>query len=355
MRAEGRVGRSRAVAIFFGGRSREHEASVHSAMALFDVIETLATEKIWVYVSRDGLLMMPGHGADVKKFLEGWSRQALAFDPPEYRMELSHASMRLIPSTSRQRAYSVDVVLPLLHGGVGEDGSFQGLCNMFAIPCAGPTVLGAAISLDKAICKSIVRDHGIAIARHMLVDIDHVDIDEVFRSLGGALIIKPRSEGSSVGVSFAAGHDSLKRALSLARQFGPQCLIEEYVEAIEVHCYVLRTRDGMKVSRISGTIPSGKIHSYTDKMDTPHAMKRLLAKDFSATVTDRVRRDADRVFSILDGWGLARLDFFLLADETILFNEINTIPGCLGPVTGVNPWKDYGLTFRDLLAELIEP
>jgi D-alanine-D-alanine ligase len=348
------VNQRKTVGIFFGGRSGEHEASVHSAASLFDVIETLDAEKIWVYVSRDGLLMVPGDGSDARKVLEDWSHQALALDLPEYGMELSRACMRLIPSGGGRGAYSIDAVLPLMHGGAGEDGSFQGLCNMFAIPCAGPTVLGAAISLDKAICKSIVRDHGIAVTRHMLVNIDLVDLDEVFRALGSALIIKPRREGSSVGVSFASDHNSLKEALSLAKQFGPQCLIEQYVEAVEVHCYVLRTQAGTKISRVSGTIPSGKIHSYKDKLYTPQTVRRLLAKDFSRSVTDQVRRDAGRVFNILDGRGLARLDFFLVSDGNILFNEINSIPGCLGPVTGVNPWQDYGLTLRDVLAELIE-
>jgi D-alanine-D-alanine ligase len=89
-------------------------------------------------------------------------------------------------------------------------------------------------------------------------------------------------------------------------------------------------------------------------MDTPHAVRRLVAKDFSLGVTDRVRRDASRIFSILDGWGLARLDFFLLADGEILFNEINAIPGYLGPSTGVNPWQDYGMTLRDVLVEFLE-
>jgi D-alanine-D-alanine ligase len=345
---------TRVVGVFLGGCSSEHEASIHSAVALFDTIETLEEEIIWIYMLPTGLLTVLGRGPDVKDFMENQSRHAANPDLPEYKMELSYKSMRLIPSLNGQPRYSIDVALPLFHGGAGEDGSFQGLCKMFAIPCVGPTVLGAAISLDKAICKSIIRDHDIAITKHMLVDIDNADPDAIIRELGNAMIIKPRSEGSSVGVSFVSGPAELRAALSSVRQFGPQCLIEEYVKAVEAHCYVLRTQSNTKVSRVSGSVPPGKFHSYEEKLYTPHTVKRLLAKDFPPEVAERIRSDAHRVFTVLEGYGVARLDFFLLNDGKILFNEINAIPGGLGPVTGVNPWQDYEMTLRDVLVELIE-
>jgi D-alanine-D-alanine ligase len=343
----------RRLGIFFGGRSSEHEASVHSAKVLYPVIETLDVDKVWIYMARDGRLMISDRRSGLKQFLYSWTPEALTTGLEEYRLELSRANMRLA-SCSRGPFYSVDAVLPLLHGGTGEDGSIQGLCKMFAIPCAGPTVLGAAISLDKAICKSILSSHGIPMTRYLLADVDTADFNEISRLIRIPMVIKPRSEGSSAGVSFAGDYGTFQRGLALAKEFSQQCIVEEYVEAVEIHCYVLRTRAGVRVSRISGTIPAGKIYSHGEKMNTPHAMKRLVARDFPTDVADCIRPLAREIFTILDGSGLARLDFFWVAGKNILFNEINSIPAYLGPSTSVNPWEDYGLTLRDVLLELFD-
>ncbi|RDI68408.1 D-alanine--D-alanine ligase family protein [Nocardia pseudobrasiliensis] len=344
------------VGVFFGGRSSEHRVSIDTANALVPILSTLDHHVVWVYTSEKGRLLVCDT-ATADSCLDSDTPVELLDRLPEYRLLLSPGTMRLDPITESLPHFDIDVVLPLFHGAIGEDGSIQGLCRFFDITCAGPTVLGAAVGLDKAISKSIVRDHGIPVPDYTIVDIATTDLTRPSLPFDGPYVVKPRSQGSSIGVSFACDRSELDTAITAARRFGTQCLVEQYVEAVEVHCYVLKTSSIALTSRISGKAPDTPIYSYESKLRTSQRIRRLVDSDFDADIVERVQQQARTVFDLLDGRGLARVDFFLRDNGELLFNELNSIPGLRrSPAYGsFNSWANHGIEFRDAVAELLRP
>jgi D-alanine-D-alanine ligase len=270
-------------------------------------------------------------------------------------MLLAQNELTLVPVDADGARYVIDVVFPVFHGEPGEDGSIQGLCSFFEIPYVGPTVRGAAVALDKAMSKALVGVHGIGVPRYLVADVESAQFDIVWRALGVPFVVKPKTAGSSLGVSFVGGELEFANALEIAARFDRKCLIEEFVEAIEVHCYVLGVGSTTIASLISGKVPLGNIYSHAEKINPPPSMRRMVAADFETDVVRRVQEQSRKVFGILDGRGFARVDFFLCADGTLLFNEINTIPGLRwNPAYGsYNSWANHGIELRDAVDRLI--
>ncbi|WP_225728063.1 MULTISPECIES: ATP-grasp domain-containing protein [unclassified Nocardia] len=343
------------VGIYYGGRSHEHIVSVETANALIPLLRQPGHDIAWIYVSEQGRLLV-GDTAAVDARIDSATPVERLHELPEYHMMLSAGRMRLVPVHGGHPDIDIDIVLPLFHGAIGEDGSIQGLCRFFGVACAGPTLLGAALSLDKVICKTIAAQHAIPIGPYTVVQTADPDLDALTAILNGPYVIKPRSQGSSLGVSFAADRHELERAIAEARRFGPDCLVEQYVQAMEVHCYVLKTGTRTRVSLVSGKIPPDRIYSYPDKVRTPHGVRRLAGDDFAPDLVHRIQQSALRIVGLLDGHGLARLDFFLTDAGDLLFNEINSIPGLRRNAAygSFNSWANHGLEFADIITELID-
>jgi D-alanine-D-alanine ligase len=271
----------------------------------------------------------------------------------EVSMSLRHQEVHLVGVGSTSgRSWPLTGLFPLLQGPFGEDGSIQGLCNFFNIPFVGPTILGAALSQDKAACKDFLRSHGIVCAKYIVVDNDF-NPSTVSRMMPPPWVVKPSTQGSSLGVAYVDDTAQLSVALEHARSFGDRCLIEEYVDGIELHCYALMTAKGVKISRVSGTKSSQKIYSHEQKTNSPLQVRRFLDADFDAPLKRLIQELTYKIFSLLNGRGLARLDYFLDSNGQVLFNELNCVPAALGPVTGANPWADLGWSRADLLRELL--
>jgi D-alanine-D-alanine ligase len=343
------------VGIFFGGRSHEHVVSIETANALLPMLSASAHDLFWVYVSTEGRLLV-GDTASASPKINSSEPIELLNSLPEYHMMLSPQRMRLEPVDERGPSIEIGTVLPLFHGAVGEDGSIQGLCRFAGVACAGPTILGAAVSLDKIVSKTIAAHHGIPVGPYMLIRTKNVDLDEITSAFDGPYVVKPRSQGSSLGVSFASSRRELEEAIVTASRFGPDCLVEQYLAAMEVHCYVLKTDLRTRVSLVAGKVPASPIYSYQDKTERPRGMRRLAGDDFDPAVAQRIQRAATRVFELLDGRGVARIDFFLSDAGDLLFNEVNAIPGLRRNAAygAFNSWANHGLEFADIISELVQ-
>lgn len=346
------------VGILFGGPSGEHEASIHTAGTVWTGLTELNLTELNMELA--GIYMTPDRRLyyfDESSVTPTTFEQAILdrANMIEVSINLSFGQMSLAPiEESKVLTHSIDVLFPLILGTVGEDGSIQGLCRVFEIPCAGPTVLGGALSLDKALSKDVLRSHGILTCSHIVVGAEY-DLANIVHRLGhGPYVVKPRAEGSSLGVSYAENLQQLARGIVAALEYGDQCIVEEYVEGIEIHCYAFKTKTDTLVSRVSGTKSPEKIYSHEQKMRSPLSVKRFVASDFSEQTNMRVREITEKCYQLLAGKGLARLDYFLANDGRLLFNELNSIPTGLGPVTGANPWIDYGLTRVNIIRKLIE-
>ncbi|MHB9293813.1 putative D-alanine-D-alanine ligase [Hollandina sp. SP2] len=341
------------VAILFGGKSAEHEVSLQSAKNVFDAIDREKYTPILIGIDKSGRWLMN----DASKFLLNPE------DPQRIRLNPSGDSVALIPqsrgvisniSAWKQEQF-IDVVFPILHGPFGEDGTVQGLLKLADIPFVGAGVLGSVIGMDKDVMKRLLRDAGIPIGKFMVLKAHEgvPDFTGLRDALGLPLFVKPANMGSSVGVSKIHDETEFKRSLEEAFIYDHKIIIEEYIQARELECSVLGNQD--PVASVPGeVISSHEFYSY----DAKYIDKQGAVLEIPASLPDHqvkaIQALAVKTFKTLAGEGLARVDFFLKADGTILVNEINTMPGFTKISMYPKLWEASGISYTAQIDRLIE-
>lgn len=259
-------------------------------------------------------------------------------------------------STFRDAALRGGVVLPLLHGPLGEDGTVQGLCELAGIPYAGSGVLGSALSMDKIAAKHALDAAGIAQARWIGLHSDEVSqtsLAGIQAELGSTIFVKPANMGSSVGVSKATDAASLAKAAAVASDFDEWLVFEEAVVGREIEISVL----GNRVPRVSvpGEIVAGAdFYTYEDKYEDGVAQLLIPAPLTDSQVVD-MGRLAIAAYRALRVEGLARADFFFEEHgRGWLCNELNTMPGFTPISMYPKMWEASGLAYSDLIDELVD-
>lgn len=253
---------------------------------------------------------------------------------------------------------AVDVVIPVLHGTYGEDGTVQGLLELANVPYVGAGVLGSALGMDKVLMKTVLAQHGVPQARfrHCLRrdwENDSLSIIEtVEKNLGYPCFIKPANLGSSVGISKAHQWTELIAAMDLAARYDRKIIIEEYIDARELEVSVLGNDD--PIASLPGEIiPVKEFYDYEAKYLDDLTRLEIPANLPPNTVA-RLRELAVKVFKVLDCAGLARVDFFMRRpDGDILVNEINTMPGFTQFSMFPKLWEATGIGYKELLDRLI--
>ena len=347
------------VVVLFGGRSSEHRISCLSAgsvlahldPARYDVLPVAITpEGSWVLgpTDPDALRL---HGRELPEVSTG-RPVALPADPT--RREL----IALDDGTSLGR---VDVVVPVLHGPGGEDGTVQGLLEMAGVPYVGAGVCASAASMDKDVTKRLLRDAGLAVGDVAVLrrDRDTLTDDERGR-LGLPVFVKPARAGSSVGISRVADWAALDAAVATARAEDPKVLVEAAVVGREIECGVLEHPDG----RIEASVPAevrvlggGADGAGWYDFETKYlgdACELDVPAKLDDDVAEAVRSAAVAVFRAMDAEGLARVDFFLTGDGQLLVNELNTMPGFTSTSLYPRMWATSGIDYPALLETLVE-
>jgi len=350
------------VGVVFGGRSVEHEVSIISAQ---QVIKGLDKDKYYpvpIYISKEGAfytgdsLREVTHFKDIKKLLAECSRVIFAKDENNNRVNLIKYPLSFLP----KKLATVDVMFPVLHGSHGEDGKIQGLFETLDVPYVGCNVLSSAITMDKIMTKKVLETHGIPVvdsvwfySRRCATDLDSV-IKEIENKLRYPVIIKPADVGSSIGIGKAANVEELKDALDLARCFSDKILVEKMLVGFrEINCSVLGDQSEAKASVCEEPITGNDILTYQDKYMSGGSKgmsgaRRIIPAEIPAELAANIKSMSMEAFSILGCCGVIRIDF-LLADNKIYINEVNTIPGSLAFYL----WSEIGITFDQLLEELI--
>lgn len=339
--------------VLFGGVSEEHAFSVETMEAVWPRLAAIQDPGVALYMSMDRRLYLVDRPlAFCEQFLTSGAAAAVS-GCPQVAVLLMSGRVVLTTVTTREDLAVIDSFFPLCLGGSGEDGSIQGLSDFAGVPCVGATTLGAAIAFDKPIAKDILSAHGIRSARYVVLRAC-TPLAAVSAALGEPpYVVKPRRQGSSIGVAFVGEPADLERAVAQARDLGEECVVEQFIDGTELHCYAMRVGGEIQVSRVSGTKSRGHIYSYEQKAHDPLSVQRFLQEDLPANVVHRVRDLTRRIYGLLDGKGLARIDYFLADGRDIWFNESNTVPTTLGPVTGANPWSDLGWSPTDMVAHLV--
>ncbi len=354
------------VGLVYGGKSGEHDVSLQTALAVINAFDLSRYEIIPFYISRQGEWRK---GAEIAGPVE--HAEALLFDaapasamPPGGRGSLLSAlpgrrNGTGLPSSDLSELESaIDVVFPLLHGTYGEDGTIQGLLEMANLPYVGAGVLSSAVGMDKVMMKKVFAQEELpqCLYRHFTRSGWRRDsafhLMEIEVSLGYPCFVKPANLGSSVGISKVKNRKQLLDAIDLAFQYDRKVIIEEAVEAREIEVGVLGN-DEPRASVPGEIVSSNDFYDYKAKYISGTSMM-IIPAELSAQQVSQLQEMAGRAFAAIDAGGLARVDFFLRkSDGKIMINEINTMPGFTPHSMYPLLWKESGLSYGELLDELI--
>ncbi len=306
------------IGIVFGGSSEEHPISVKSAQEVAKGLDTEKYEPFYIGITSSGAWKLcdgPDPGWE-----NGESRPAV-LSPDRSARGL------LVLDNGRYETVSLDLVFPVLHGKLGEDGAIQGLLELSGIPYIGCDVQSSALCMDKSLAYLVARSAGIATPRFWTVTArDKVAPDE----LTYPVFVKPARSGSSFGVSKVTREEELPSALQTARRYDSKVLVEEAVVGSEVGCAILSERFGLvagAVDRIALSHGFFKIHQEEEPETGSDNSTFIVPADISAESRLLVQETAKTLYRALGCKGLARVDLFLKEDGTLVLNEVNTLPG----------------------------
>ena len=324
------------VAVVAGGRSSEHEISLASARSVLEALDPERYETTTIAIDRDGRWALgPGEG---QAALEG------------EHVTVTQSLPVLADSKPAEALGAVDVVLPVLHGPFGEDGTVQGLLELAGVPYVGAGVAASALCMDKDLFKAVLRDRGIPVARNETLRLG----DEIRNPFGYPVFVKPARLGSSVGISKAHDEAELEAAVALARRHDEKVLVEEFVAGTEVECGVLgNVRPAPLASVVGEIVPHAEWYDYAAKYDAGGSDIIVPARIPEETAA-RVQALAVDSFIATECEGMARVDFFVREHGEVVVNEINTIPGFTSTSVYARLFEASGIPYGELLDRLIE-
>jgi D-alanine-D-alanine ligase len=313
------------VAVLAGGRSSEHEISLASARSVLESLDPERYDVVTVAIGRDGRWELGSGDGSVAETLPVPAANA--------------------PATLG----AVDVVLPILHGPFGEDGTVQGLLELAGVAYVGAGVAASALCMDKDLFKKVLRDSGIAVARHVALR----NGDAIDNPFGYPCFVKPARLGSSVGITKVHDTDELAPAVELAFRHDEKVLIEEFLDGIEVEVGVLGNREPL-ASLPGQIVPLGhEWYDFASKYEEG-GMDLVIPPDLPDEVIEEVQRVAVEAFRVTECEGMARVDCFVVGDNRVIVNELNTIPGFTSTSVYAKLFDASGVAYPELLRRLIE-
>jgi D-alanine-D-alanine ligase len=357
------------VGVVFGGRSGEHEVSLAGAASVMAALDRSRFDVVPIGIAKDGRWLAGGD--PMQALSQEAARLALTEGGAlaQTKHQLAGRAPAAEPSTAVARTQSseglpaglrqeLDVMLILLHGPQGEDGTVQGLLELAGIPYTGAGVLASAIGMDKAAMKDMFRAHGLPVVDYLLVKRHEWRQDPaavaqaVAAEIGYPCFVKPANLGSSVGISKVKAPDDLAAAIDLAASHDRRIVVERAVQGREVEVAVLG--NDAPIASVPGEVCyAGEWYDYETKYGVGHTTLRIPAP-LSPGTTEQVRALAIQAFQAVDGAGMARVDFFIEPDDRVIVNEINTIPGFTATSAYPRLWEASGIPYSELISRLIE-
>ena len=343
------------LAVLIGGKSPEHQISLRSGRSIVDALDKNKYSIHIIGIDKNGvwLLKTPDNylsDADDNQKI------ALTNDGIKVQLTTDGKKTYLVAIDTQKKISSIDVVFPALHGAYGEDGVLQGLLRSVHVAFVGVDLLASAVGMDKDVAKRLWRDAGIPIAKFILITPSYskkISFDHVKKELGLPMFVKPANAGSSVGVHKVTNEMEFTVAVADALLYDRKILVEEAIIGIEVECAVLGN-ENPKASVIGGIVPTDKFYSYDAKYISTTGAKTMIPAQISAQASKLIQKSAIKAYQCIGAEGLSRVDFFLLPDDRIVINEINTLPGFTSISMYPKLWEASGLPYSKLLDELIK-
>lgn len=336
------------VGVLFGGKSAEHEISLRSAKNVIEALDKGKYEPVLIGIDKNGRWL----------YNEQTSLILHADNVEKISLNQESENVALIPQSEGQLSgvgQKVDVVFPILHGPLGEDGTIQGLLKLANIPFVGAGVLGSAVGMDKDVMKRLLRDAGLPIGNYLTLRShqQRPTFETVTNKLGLPCFVKPANLGSSVGINRVDNEEQYQVALDEAFSFDHKIIIEEFIDGREIECAILGNEDPK--ASIPGEISfTHSFYSYEAKYLDDQGYKIDIPAKISEDQINEIQQVAIRTFQVLECEGFARVDVFLTKDGKILVNEINTIPGFTQISMYPKLWEASGIPYSDLIDQLLQ-
>jgi D-alanine-D-alanine ligase len=350
------------VGILFGGKSAEHEVSILSARNVLAALDRSRFEPVLIGIDHDGRWLLQPERLLIEAVKDprcvhlDAKAAAVALEP------CRDGRAELVPTgdSDAQGPGPIDVVFPVLHGPMGEDGTMQGLLELTDVAYVGAGVLGSAVGMDKDVMKRLLRDGGVPVASFRTLRKHEFERDRVgtcarAAELGFPLFTKPANLGSSIGIRKVPGPDALEAALAHAFEFDIKALAEEAVVGREVECSVLGNEE--PIASLPGEIAVDHrdgFYSYDAKYVDESGARLQIPARLDAAATRAVQELAIKAFRVLECRGLARVDFFYTPEGRLLVNEINTLPGFTAISMYPKMWEATGVGQTELISRLID-
>ena len=328
------------VLLVYGGQSTEHDISLMSARNVYAALDDSRYDVHLCLIDRDG---------------RWWLHDTVDDSHVGRPQLLPVLGQKKFVTLPEHHVIQPDVIFPILHGRNGEDGTVQGLAQLVGLPCVGPSLLSAAVTMDKDMTKRLMEQAGIPVVpwRTWLVKSHEPTYEEIAAELGNELFIKPASAGSSVGVSRVTSPDEWSQVLALAGKHSQMVLIETAVHAREIELAVMGNEE-IQVSGAGEITPGEAFYSFEDKYAASSTAQTIVPADLSPDVVAQLQDYARRAYRATECRGMARVDFFIDQQGAIYLNEINSIPGFTNISMYPKLWRHAGISYPQLVSRLID-
>ncbi|SJZ72281.1 D-alanine-D-alanine ligase [Pilibacter termitis] len=339
------------IVLIYGGRSAEREVSVWSAFSVLKAMDYTQVEVQTVFISKEG----------------DWVKGTLFTAPPknEGELHLSYAISKeddapdytgviISPSEIYEKGA---IAFPVLHGPMGEDGTIQGFFETIKMAYVGSGVLASANGMDKIMTKHLLQVAGIPqvpfvpVLRNEWKTSPKTIFDLCEGTLVYPLFVKPANMGSSVGISKVENRQELQKAFELAFEYDSRVIVEQGIDAREIEIGLLGNEE-VKTTLPGEIVKEAAFYDYNEKY-IDNKIQMAIPAEVESEIVVKAREYAKRAFQILDGSGLSRADFFLTKNGELFLNELNTMPGFTQFSMYPLLWENMGLSYSDLIKELI--
>ena len=362
------------IAVVFGGQSSEHDISCISVQTIAKAINKDKYDITYIGITKEGHWLLVDSLESIENGSWRASKNSAVISPDATKKEI------IISGADNVTTKHIDVIFPVMHGMYGEDGTIQGLFELSKIPYVGCGVLASAVGMDKVYTKIIVDDLGITQADYVLVRAEEVFLadgsiqagadsvkaaderdvsmdDLVLRvesKLSYPVFIKPSKAGSSQGVSKAHDRQELIDGLRLAAKHDTKILVERNIIGREIECAVMGTAVSPKASGVGEILAAAEFYDFDAKYSNAES-KTIISPELPEGKAEEIRQAAMKIFAAVDGYGLARVDFFLEKETNrVIFNEINTLPGFTSISMYPMLFAEAGLSIEEQVEKQIE-
>lgn len=329
------------VGIIFGGKSVEHEVSVQSARNIYKSLDSNLFSYCLIGITKEGFWHFINEEA-----LEKYYAEERFFALDDHRDILG-----------KQVVFNnldVDIVFPIVHGAYGEDGCMQGLFKCLNLPFVGPSVIDAAICMDKEVTKRLLSYEDILVAKFLVYrDLEDVNLEEIEEQLGYPAFVKPSNSGSSLGINKAHNREELALYVKEAFCYDHKIIVEKAIDAREIECSVMGNENPI-VSLPGEILPSHEFYTYEAKYLDPNGARVQMPALLDENIVTQIQKQAIKAYKVLCCTGMARVDFLLSKDNKVYLNELNTVPGFTKISLFPKLWELDGISYSSLITQLIE-